>query len=45
MQRIGFVKRKATSKAKVTVENLAVLKEEFLLDIRDLVEWRESHRI
>lgn len=41
MQRMGFVKRKATSKAKVTVENLAVLKEEFLLDIRGLVEMEE----
>ena len=41
MQRMGFVKRKATSKAKVTVENLAELKEEFLLDIRGLVEMKE----
>ena len=41
MQRMGFVKRKATSKAKVTVENLAVLKEEFLQDIRGLVEMEE----
>ena len=41
MQRMGFVKRKATSKAKVNVENLAVLKEEFLLDIRGLVEMEE----
>ena len=41
MQRMDFVKRKAISKAKVTVENSAVLKEEFLLDIRGLFEMEE----
>ena len=41
MQRMGFVKIKATSKAKVTVKNLAVLKEEFLLNIRGLIEMEE----
>ena len=33
--------RKATTKAKVAVENLALLNEEFLLDIRRLVEMEE----
>ena len=41
MQRMGYVKRKATTKAKITVESLALLKEEFLLDIRGLVEMEE----
>ena len=41
MKRMGYVKRKATTKAKVTVENLAALKEQFLLDIRGLVEMEE----
>ena len=34
LQRMGYVKRKASSKAKITVENLASLKEQYLLDIR-----------
>ena len=34
----GFVKRKATTKAKVTLENFAALKEQFLLDIKCIVE-------
>jgi len=41
MERMGYVKWKATTKAKVTVENLAALKEQFLLDIRGLVEMEE----
>ena len=41
MERMGYVKRKATTKAKITVENLAALKEQFLLDIRGLVEMEE----
>jgi len=40
MQRMGYVKQKATTKAKITVEGLALL-EEFLLDIRGLVEMEE----
>ena len=41
MQRMGYIKRKTTTKAKITVESLALLKEEFLLDIRGLVEMEE----
>ena len=38
---MGYVKRKATSKAKVTVEDLASLKRQYLLDIRGIVEMEE----
>jgi len=38
---MGYVKRKATSKAKVTVEDIASLKKQYLLDIRGLVEMEE----
>lgn len=41
LHRIGFVKRKGTTKAKVTVENFEVLKEQFLLDIKCIVEIHE----
>ena len=41
LQRMGYVKRKATSKAKITVENLASIKKQYLLDIRDVVEMEE----
>ena len=38
---MGYVKRKATSKAKVTVENLQALKQQYLLDIKGIVEMEE----
>ena len=38
---MGYVKRKASSKAKITVENLASLKEQYLLDIRGVVDMEE----
>ena len=41
MERMGYVKRKATTKAKVTVEDIASLKKQYLLDIRGLVEMEE----
>ena len=41
LQRMGYVKRKDSSKAKITVENLASLKEQYLLDIRGVVDMEE----
>ena len=41
MQRMGYIKRKTPTKAKIIVESLALLKEENLLDIRGLVEMEE----
>ena len=41
LERMGYVKRKATSKAKITVENLASLKKQFLLNIRGVVEMKK----
>ena len=41
LERIGYVKRKVTSKAKVTVENLSTLKQQYLLDINGTVEMEE----
>ena len=41
LERMGYVKRKATSTAKVTVDDLASLKKQFLLDIRGIVEMEE----
>ena len=41
LQRMGYVKRKASSKAKITVENLASLKEQYLFDIRGVVDMEE----
>ena len=38
---MGFVRRKATSKAKVAVENLEDLKEEFLLDTKQVIAMDE----
>ena len=37
LQRMGYVKRKATSKAKVSVENFAEIKEDFLLEIKHII--------
>jgi len=37
LKRIGFVKRKATTAAKGNVENFDILKEEFLLEIKNVV--------
>ena len=37
LQRIGFVKRKGTTKAKITVENFDSIKQQFLLDIKNVV--------
>ena len=37
LQRMGYVKRKATSKAKVSVENFAEIKEDFLLEIKHVI--------
>ena len=41
LHRMGYVKRKATSKAKVTVENLQALKQQYLLYIKGIVEMEE----
>ena len=38
---MGFVKRRGTTKAKVTVENFDLLKEQFLLDIKNVVHMDE----
>ena len=37
LQKMGYVKRKATSKAKVSVENFAEIKADFLLDIKQVI--------
>ena len=37
LHRMGYVKRKATSKAKVSVENFAEIKADFLLDIKQVI--------
>ena len=37
LQRMGYVKRKATSKAKVSVENFAEIKKDFLLEIKHVI--------
>ena len=37
LQRIGYVKQKAISKAKVSVENFAEIKEDFLLEIKHVL--------
>ena len=39
LRRMGYVKRKDSSKTKITIENLASLK--YLLDIRGIVDIRE----
>ena len=38
LQRMGYVKRKSTTKVKVSVEDVEVLKEQFLLDIKAIVD-------
>jgi len=38
LERMNFVKRKANTKAKVTVENFVELKSNFLSDIQAVVE-------
>ena len=38
---MNFVKRKATTKSKVTVEHFDKLKEQYLLDIKVVVELEE----
>ena len=37
LRQMGFVKRKACSKAKVDVEHFEILKQEFLSDIKNIV--------
>ena len=41
LKRMGFVKRKSTSKSKVTVENFEDLKEDFLLVIKQVIAMDE----
>ena len=36
LRRIGYVKRKGTTKAKVSVENFTALKDQFLLDVKSI---------
>ena len=37
LQRMGYVKRKATSKPKVSVKNFAEIKADFLLEIKQVI--------
>ena len=39
-----YVKRKASSKTKITVQNLAFLTEQCLLDIKSVVDMQEIHQ-
>ena len=41
LKRMGFVKRRASTKAKVTIENFEEVKAQFLLDIKAVVEFEE----
>ena len=41
LNRMGYVKRRATSKAKVTVENFDELKKDYLVEIKHVVEMDE----
>ena len=41
LYRLNFVKRRGSSTAKVTVQNYEELKQQFLLDIRAVVEMEE----
>ena len=41
LQNMGYVKRKATIKVKVTVENFAELKEDYLLEIKQVIAMDE----
>ena len=38
---MGYVKQKSTTKVKVSVEDLKVLKEQFLLDIKGMVNLKD----
>ena len=38
---LGYVKRKVSNKAKIAVENLASLKEQFFLDFKNVVDKEE----
>ena len=40
LKRIGFIKRRASTNAKVSVEDFKEKKEQFLLDIKALSLWR-----
>ena len=40
---MGMVKRKVSSKAKIDVERFAIIKEAFLLDVKNVVELDETH--
>ena len=42
---MGYVKRKSTTKAKVSVEDLAVYKKQFLLDIKVVVNLEDIELI
>ena len=39
--RMGMVKRRASSKAKISIENFEAVKEEFLLEIKNVVSFDE----
>ena len=39
--RMGFVKKRASTKAKVSAENFGEMKEQFLLDVKTIVEMGE----
>ena len=41
LKRMGYVKRKATSKAKITVDNFAEIKEDFLLEVKHVIAMDE----
>ena len=41
LQRIGFVKRKCTTKAKISIEHFEEVKKEFLLDIKLVISMDE----
>ena len=41
LQNMGYVKRKATTKVKVTVENFAELKADYLLEIKQVIAMDE----
>lgn len=41
LNRMGFVKRRATTKAKITIQNFEEVKVQFLLDIKAVVEFHE----
>lgn len=41
LNRMGFVKRRATTKSKITIENFDEVKAQFLLDIKAVVDFNE----